>query len=911
MYELRPDDPRELGGYTLLRRIGAGGMGVVYLGVPAGGGEPAAVKAVRPEYAEDAEFRARFAGEAELARRVRGPYTARVLGADTEGPTPWLATEYVPGPGLDRAVRDGGPFPEDSLRVLAAGLAEALSAIHSVGLVHRDLKPSNVLLSPRGPQVIDFGISRAVDATSFTRTGQTLGTPGYMSPEQATGADLDHRGDVFSYGGVLVFAATGRQPFGTGDPAALLYRVVNEEPDLSGVPDGLRGLIASCLAKDPADRPGLDAVLAGLGADPLPGSDEEAATAWLPDSVATQVIRTAATLVELAPTVAQTVLARTAALPAEPAPAGEGPVEKESAGAEEPREESGPEERQDSADQDAVRQDGPAGVPAPAPAAAPEAPPGTRSPEAAAGPAPAAAPPAVEEAEAFAPAGLPPWPLQPPAGQKKPEKPDESDAPKEEPEEPEGPEGRRQEEPEEAGPEPESGNGGGPAGSAPAGTPSSPAPATADRSENASPQPKTPPGKGAPAAPRAGAPAPSAPAPGRAAPKGDASWQRLVGWAVIAMSLVISGVMVARNLPEEVLYEGDVTWRDREGAPGGSGSHPSGEAPLVTHDIALLDGVGGFAANTSDGLYLFSSSGPGSSTGKYDVQVLTEADRYYRHRITASRDGTAVALSARGRKDGSGGDSAGDTLHVWRTDGPGKNSIAPAGASPEVLGTELSPNGEVLFAILEDDRGRTEVRAFGALDGAELFTVEAPGARALAVSPSGMDLAVSDDRGITVLSTATGEERDLPALEDSPRGLGTALAFGPNGKVAAASQSAVQVWSIDAGGPPEELPSLAEGPPSVPPEVAGLEFSDGGSKIAAWGTEEGDPFVRTWRSGGGEPIGEERGDTSYEVFSPSPGFTGAIASEEGGGGGETKVFLRLHDDFSVAEEIPLPFSETP
>ncbi|WP_051065323.1 WD40 repeat domain-containing serine/threonine protein kinase [Nocardiopsis potens] len=909
MYELRPDAPRELGGYTLLRRIGAGGMGVVYLGVPAGGGEPAAVKAVRPEYAEDTEFRARFAGEAELARRVRGPYTARVLGADTEGPTPWLATEYVPGPGLDRAVRDGGPFPEDSLRVLAAGLAEALSAIHSVGLVHRDLKPSNVLLSPRGPQVIDFGISRAVDATSFTRTGQTLGTPGYMSPEQATGADLDHRGDVFSYGGVLVFAATGRQPFGTGDPAALLYRVVNEEPDLSGVPDGLRGLVASCLAKDPADRPGLDAVLAGLGAAPLPGSDEEAATAWLPDAVATQVIRTAATLVELAPTLAQTTLARTAALPAEPAPTDERPVEKESAGAEELREENGPEEQRDSTGQDVARQnaDGPDGLPSPAP---------TTAPEAAADPAPAAAPSAADEAEAFAPAGLPPWPLQPPARQKKPERPDGNGAPKEEseePEDPEEPEAPRQEEPEEAGPEPESENGSGPAGSAPAGTPSSPAPAptTADRSGDASPAPKAPPGKGASAVPRAGAPASSAPAPGRSAPKGDASWQRLVGWAVIAMSLVISGVMVARNLPEEVLYEGDVTWQQREGAPGGSGSHTSGEAPLVTHDIALLDGVGGFAANTSDGLYLF-SSGPGSSTEKYDVQVLTEADRYYRHRITASRDGTAVALSARGRKDGSGGDSAGDTLHVWRTDGPGKNSIAPVGASPEVLGTALSPNGEVLFAILEDDHGRTEVRAFGALDGAELFTVEAPGAQALAVSPSGMDLAVSGDRGITVLSTATGEERDLPALEDSPRGLGTALAFGPNSKVAAASQSTVQVWSIDAGGPPEELPGLAaEEPASAPPEVAGLEFSDGGSKIAAWGTEEGLPFVRTWRSDGGEPIDEERGDTSYEVFALSPGLSRAIASEEIGGVGETKFFLRLHDDFSVAGEIPLPSSETP
>src|SRR5690606_8781117 len=393
--ELRPDDPRELGGYTLLRRIGAGGMGVVYLRVPACGGGPAAAMAVRPGYAEDAGVRARCAAAAELARRVRGRYAARVLAADTDGPVPWLATEYVPGPGLDRAVRDGGPFPEDSLRVLAAGLAEALAAIHSVGLVHRDLKPSNVLLSPRGPQVIDFGISRAVDATSFTRTGQTLGTPGYMSPEQATGAALDHRGDVFSYGGVLVFAATGRRPFGTGDPAALLYRVVNEEPDLSGVPDGLRGLAASCLAKDPADRPGLDAVLAGLGAAALPGSDEEAATAWLPDAVATQVIRTAATLVELAPTLARTRLARTAALPVEEGPRGDGPEKgteggadgtgeapdgaagPESAGDEGTRAESGPEERRD----DAAGQDDRDGGPAPAPVAAPEAAPGTRPPE--------------------------------------------------------------------------------------------------------------------------------------------------------------------------------------------------------------------------------------------------------------------------------------------------------------------------------------------------------------------------------------------------------------------------------------------------------------------------------------------------------------------------------------------------
>ena len=296
MKPLRPDDPRQLGGYRLLRRVGAGGMGVVFLGVAAEdhGGEDrgddlAAVKAVRTEYAEDPEFRARFAGEVDLARRVRGPYTARVLAADTEGPRPWLATEYVAGPSLHKAVRESGPFPEDSLRALAAGLAKALASIHSVGLIHRDLKPSNVLLSPRGPQVIDFGIARATDATALTKTGQMLGTPAFMSPEQATGAHLGAKSDLFSFGGVLLFAGTGRQPFGTGDPAALLYRVVNEEPDLSGVPEGLRGLVAACLAKDAGDRPDLETIQADLSDVALPEVGAEDPTEWLPTAVATKV----------------------------------------------------------------------------------------------------------------------------------------------------------------------------------------------------------------------------------------------------------------------------------------------------------------------------------------------------------------------------------------------------------------------------------------------------------------------------------------------------------------------------------------------------------------------------------------------------------------------------------------------
>lgn len=300
MEPLRPDDPRQLGPYRLLRRVGAGGMGVVFLAVTAdgtgdgSGDDLAAVKAVRTEYAEDAEFRARFAGEVALARRVRGPYTARVLDADTEGSRPWLATEYVSGPSLHNAVREGGPFPADSLLTLAAGLARALDAIHSVGLIHRDLKPSNVLLSPRGPQVIDFGIARATDATALTRTGQTLGTPAFMSPEQATGAHLGPESDLFAFGGVLLFAGTGRQPFGTGDPAALLYRVVNEEPDLSGLPEELLPLVTACLAKAPADRPGLGSLLTDLAGTALPEADADDPAAWLPTAIATRIMGTVA-----------------------------------------------------------------------------------------------------------------------------------------------------------------------------------------------------------------------------------------------------------------------------------------------------------------------------------------------------------------------------------------------------------------------------------------------------------------------------------------------------------------------------------------------------------------------------------------------------------------------------------------
>ncbi|WP_017588215.1 WD40 repeat domain-containing serine/threonine protein kinase [Nocardiopsis ganjiahuensis] len=367
MEPLHPDDPRELGPFRLLRRVGEGGMGVVFLAVSGDGSgngtgdDLAAVKAVRSEYSGDREFRARFASEVELARRVRGPYTARVLDADTDGTRPWLATEYVPGPSLHQAVRDSGPFPESSLRVLAAGLAEALAAIHTVGLVHRDLKPSNVLLSPRGPQVIDFGIARAADTTQLTRTGQALGTPAYMSPEQAVGRVVDPRSDLFSFGGVLLFSATGHQPFGTGNAHALLYRVVNEEPDLNGVPEALRPLVAACLAKEPDDRPELGSVLAELAGTALPRGDEDP-TEWLPEAVATRVLRTTAAATQVVPTLAVT----SEVVPEEPHR--EGPAPEETAPEESSAAEPAPEP---------VPAEAPPAETAPAPAEPGSAAPGT------------------------------------------------------------------------------------------------------------------------------------------------------------------------------------------------------------------------------------------------------------------------------------------------------------------------------------------------------------------------------------------------------------------------------------------------------------------------------------------------------------------------------------------------------
>ncbi|MCX4852123.1 MULTISPECIES: serine/threonine-protein kinase [unclassified Streptomyces] len=264
---LGPSDPRSVGPYRLLGRLGSGGMGRVYLG-RSPSGRRVAVKVVRDEIADDPGFRARFRREAELAMRVGGFWTAAVVEADPGAPEPWIASEYIPGPSLQRRIADDGPFSAAEVRDLGVGLAEALASIHALGLVHRDLKPSNVLLADTGPRVIDFGISKALEgsgaSTALTHTGVVIGTPGFMSPEQATGAKVGTASDVFSLGAVLAYAATGTEPFGAGTPVALLYRVVSEEPDLSAVPYELRHAIALCLAKDPARRPSPGALVALL-----------------------------------------------------------------------------------------------------------------------------------------------------------------------------------------------------------------------------------------------------------------------------------------------------------------------------------------------------------------------------------------------------------------------------------------------------------------------------------------------------------------------------------------------------------------------------------------------------------------------------------------------------------------------
>jgi serine/threonine protein kinase/sugar lactone lactonase YvrE len=265
MDALRPGDPASVGGYRLLSRLGAGGMGEVFLGVSPGG-RTVAVKLIHPAHAETAHFRDRFAREIEAARRVGGFHTALVVDADPNADPPWMVTAYIEGPSLQEAVGRYGPMPPDRVQALGAGLAEGLAAIHGCGLVHRDLKPGNVILAADGPRIIDFGIARAVDATTgLTTTGSVVGTIAYMSPEQIRGEPASTASDIFALGSVLAFAATGRPPFIADSAAATMFRIVNQPPDLDGVADpGLARQIIGCLAKSTAERPGVPAVLAAF-----------------------------------------------------------------------------------------------------------------------------------------------------------------------------------------------------------------------------------------------------------------------------------------------------------------------------------------------------------------------------------------------------------------------------------------------------------------------------------------------------------------------------------------------------------------------------------------------------------------------------------------------------------------------
>ena len=265
MDSLQPGDPVIVGDYRLLGRLGAGGMGQVFLGVSPGG-RSVAVKLIHPVHARDAQFRERFAREIAAAQRVGGFHTAPVVDADPDADPPWMVTAYIEGPSLQEAVGRDGPLPPGRVRALGAGMAEGLAAIHARGLVHRDLKPGNVILAADGPRIIDFGIARALDATTgITTPGAVVGTFEYMSPEQMHGAAAGPASDVFALGGLLAFAATGRPPFGSDTAVAIMFRVVNQPPDLAGLADpGLRELITGCLARSAEDRPAVRAVLAAL-----------------------------------------------------------------------------------------------------------------------------------------------------------------------------------------------------------------------------------------------------------------------------------------------------------------------------------------------------------------------------------------------------------------------------------------------------------------------------------------------------------------------------------------------------------------------------------------------------------------------------------------------------------------------
>lgn len=283
MQELQTQDPTRVGDYTLLHRLGHGAMGSVYLG-RSRAGRPVAVKIARVELVAEPGFRERFRREIGMAGRVGGFWTAAVVDADPDAPRPWLATEYIAGPNLHQAVAEAGALDEDAALRLAAGLAEALAAIHKTGLVHRDLKPSNVLLHHDGPRVIDFGIAHAVQATALTAPGEFFGTPGFLSPEQISGDPVGPASDIFALGAVLVFATTAAGPFGEGDAATLIYRAAHGVADISEVPDTARRISAMCLQRDPQHRPSPQELL-----DQLIGHTTSTSSWWLPQPVRTLI----------------------------------------------------------------------------------------------------------------------------------------------------------------------------------------------------------------------------------------------------------------------------------------------------------------------------------------------------------------------------------------------------------------------------------------------------------------------------------------------------------------------------------------------------------------------------------------------------------------------------------------------
>ena len=284
MNPLRAGDPRQVGVYRVVSRLADGGMGQVFLGISPGG-RRVAVKVIRPEFTADTEFRRRFAREVDAARQVGGFHTAPVVDADPYDDPPWMVTAYVAGPSLQAVVSDGGPLAPADVSRLGAALTEGLGAIHRSGLVHRDLKPANIIMADDGPRIIDFGIAQPVGATALTTPGTVIGTFSFMSPEQVRADNVTPESDVFSLGCVLAYAATGRAPFYASHGAAIMYRVLNEQPDLGDLPPGvLRDTLTACMAKDPERRPLLPDLLARFAVGlpdlsaPAPGPAQAAGT---------------------------------------------------------------------------------------------------------------------------------------------------------------------------------------------------------------------------------------------------------------------------------------------------------------------------------------------------------------------------------------------------------------------------------------------------------------------------------------------------------------------------------------------------------------------------------------------------------------------------------------------------------